>query len=301
MSEIRFDGKVAIVTGAGAGLGRSHALLLASRGAKVVVNDLGGSASGEGADSTPAQKVCDEIKTAGGEAVPNYDSVENGEAVVKTALDSFGRIDIVVNNAGILRDVSFHKMSADDWNLVFTVHLIGTYAVTKAAWPHLREQNYGRVVMTTSAAGLYGNFGQANYSAAKMAIVGLGQTLAIEGQKRNVFVNIIAPIAGSRLTETVLPKEVCDKLRPEYVSPLVAFLCSEQNTATGGTYEVGAGVVSRVKWFRNEGVAMPIKAGITIEKVSENWEKINDMVNGQMVESLQASSLMTMQNLVTAE
>lgn len=297
MSDIRFDDKVVIVTGAGAGLGRAHALLFGARGAKVVVNDLGGSAFGQGADKAAADVVCDEIKAMGGEAVPNYDSVENGESIVKTALDKFGRIDIVVNNAGILRDVSFHKMSDEDWNLIFTVHVQGTYAVTKAAWPYLRDQQYGRVIMTTSAAGLYGNFGQANYSAAKMAIAGLGQTLAIEGQKRNVLVNIIAPIAGSRLTETVLPKEICDQLKPEYVSPVIAYLCSEENVTTGGIYEVGAGTVARVKWFRNNGAAIPIKDGVTIEKVAENWAKINDMSEGQFCDSLQQSSVMTMQNL----
>lgn len=301
MADIRFDGKVAIVTGAGAGLGRAHALLLAARGAKVLVNDLGGSAFGEGSDDSAAQKVVNEIKASGGEAAPNFDSVENGESIVKAAIDAFGRVDIVVNNAGILRDVSFHKMTQDDWDKVMSVHLIGTYAVTKAAWPHLRDQEWGRVIMTTSAAGLYGNFGQANYSAAKMGIAGLGQTLAIEGEKRNVLVNIIAPIAGSRLTETVLPKEICDQLKPEYVSPLVAYLCSEENKTNGAIYEVGAGIVARVKWFRNQGAAIPLKDGITIEKVAENWEKINDMKEGQFCDSLQASSMMTMQNLASAE
>ena len=301
MAEIRYDGKVAIVTGAGGGLGRTHALLLGARGAKVLVNDLGGSAFGDGADQTPAAKVCAEIKALGGVAAPNYDSVVEGEKIVKAALDAFGRIDIVVNNAGILRDVSFHKMTDDDWAKIFAVHVQGSYSVTKAAWSILRDQNYGRIIMTTSAAGLYGNFGQANYSAAKMAIAGLGLTLAIEGQKRNVMVNIIAPIAGSRLTETVMPKEICDQLKPEFVSPLVGYLVSEDCKTTGGIYEVGAGTFSRVRWFRNQGVAIPIKDGVTVEKVAANWEKINDMSNGQFCDSLQMSSVITMQNLASQQ
>jgi len=297
MAEIRFDGKVAIVTGAGGGLGRAHALLLASRGAKVVVNDLGGSFTGEGASTTMADKVVNEIKAAGGTAVTNYDSVTDGAKIVKAAIDAFGRIDIVINNAGILRDVSFHKMSEDDWNKVIQVHLIGSYSVTKAAWNYLRDQQFGRVVMTTSAAGLYGNFGQVNYAAAKMGILGMAQALAAEGEKRNVKVNVIAPIAGSRMTETVLPKEVCDKLKPEYVSPLVAYLCSEECQVNGATFEVGAGIISRVRWLRAPGVALPLKEGVTMEKVAANIDKINDMTNGKLIGSLAESSMMTMQNL----
>ena len=223
MSEkMRFEERVAIVTGAGGGLGRTYALLLASRGAKVVVNDLGGSAFGQGADAAPADKVVAEIREAGGEAVANYDSVENGDKIVQMALDHFGRVDIVVNNAGILRDTSFHKMTEQDWELIYQVHLYGSFKVTHAAWPYLREQQYGRVIMTTSAAGIYGNFGQANYSTAKLGLLGLANTLAIEGQKRNIHVNTIAPMAGSRLTEAVLPQEMVEALKPEYVAPLVA-------------------------------------------------------------------------------
>src|SRR5215831_4355837 len=222
--DLRFDGRVAIVTGAGGGLGRSHALLLASRGAKVVVNDLGGSFTGEGKSASAADTVAAEIKASGGEAIANYDSVEDGDKIVKTALDAWGRIDIVINNAGILRDTTFHKMSPEDWDLIYRVHVLGAFRVTHAAWPHLRDQGYGRVVMTASAAGIYGNFGQANYSMAKLALVGLTNTLAIEGRKRNVLVNVIAPIAGSRMTETVLPAALLESLKPELVSPLVARL-----------------------------------------------------------------------------
>ena len=201
MSEISFDGRVAIVTGAGGGLGRSHALFLASRGAKVVVNDLGGSVDGKGSDEAAAQKVVDEIAAAGGEAVASFDGVdtaEGGEKIVKTALDAFGKVDVVINNAGILRDVSFHKMTHDQWDAVMNVHLNGTYYVSKAAWNHMREAGYGRIVNTTSAAGLYGNFGQANYAAAKLGIVGLSKTLAQEGHKKGIRCNVIAPVARSR-------------------------------------------------------------------------------------------------------
>ena len=290
MSEIRYDGRVAIVTGAGGGLGRAHAMLLGSRGAKVVVNDLGGSFTGEGADQTPAQKVVDEIKAAGGEAVPNYDSVTEGANIVKTALDAFGQVDIVINNAGILRDVSFHKMTFEDWNKIYEVHVLGSYAVTHAAWPHLREQQYGRVIMTTSAAGLYGNFGQANYSAAKLALVGLGQTLAVEGEKRNIHVNIIAPIAGSRMTETVMPPDLVERLKPEYISPLVAYLCAEECATTGATYEVGVGHIHRVRLAAADGVTTPPDEQ-TPETVRENWDKINDMTGATYPDSLTDSTM----------
>jgi len=302
MSEIRLDGKVAVITGAGRGLGRAHALLFGRRGAKVVVNDLGGGWKGEQDGSTqPADEVVAEIKAAGGEAATNYDSVLDGDKIIQQALDTYGRIDIVVNNAGILRDVSFHKMSDEDWNLIYDVHVRGVYEVTKAAWPHLRDQQYGRVIMTTSAAGLYGNFGQTNYSMAKMAVVGMGQTLAHEGRKRNVLVNMIAPIAGSRMTETILPPELIEKLKPEFVSPLVAYLCSEQNQTTGGIFEVGAGVIARVKWMRANGAAISIKDDVTIEDVAAHWDAVNDMTDGKFVTTLQESSMMTMQNLASAE
>src|SRR4051812_42326975 len=194
--ELRFDGKVAIVTGAGGGLGRSHALLFASRGAKVVVNDLGGTATGSGKSASAADKVVAEIKEAGGQAVANYDSVEDGDKIFKTAIDAFGQVDILINNAGILRDTSFQKMTQDDWDLVYRVHVLGAYRCTKAVWDHMRERGYGRIVFTASAAGIYGNFGQANYSMAKLGLLGFSNTLAIEGKKKNVHVNTIAPLAG---------------------------------------------------------------------------------------------------------
>ena len=222
--ELRFDGRVAIVTGAGQGLGRSHALSLASRGAKVVVNDLGGSTSGEGKSAETADLVVEEIRQAGGEAVANYDSVEDGDAIVRSAMDAWDRVDIVINNAGILRDKSFKNMTDADWDIIFRVHNYGAYKVTKAAWPIMTEQGYGRVLFTTSSAGIYGNFGQTNYGSAKLSLVGFANTLSLEGQRKNVLVNTIAPFAASRLTEGLLPPAVFDSLKPEYVTPLVAYL-----------------------------------------------------------------------------
>ncbi|MGO9712742.1 MAG: SDR family NAD(P)-dependent oxidoreductase [Polyangiaceae bacterium] len=273
-NELRFDGRVAIVTGAGAGLGRSHALLLASRGAKVVVNDLGGSRHGDGKSSAAADAVVDEIKKAGGEAVANYDSVEDGAKIVQTALDTWKRIDIVVNNAGILRDTSFQKMTAEDWDLIYRVHVLGGFRVSHAAWNHMRDAGYGRIVFTSSAAGIYGNFGQANYAMAKLGLVGLASTLAIEGKKKNVFVNAIAPLAGSRLTETVLPKELLDALKPEYVSPLVAWLCHDSCEENGGLFEVGGGFVGKLRWERAAGAIFKLGKPIAPEAIQREWSKI---------------------------
>lgn len=282
MSELRFDDRVAIVTGAGGGLGRSHALLLASRGAKVVVNDLGGSVDGDGASQKAADAVVAEIKAAGGEAVANYDSVADAEGaarLVQTAIDSFGRIDIVINNAGILRDVSFHKMTEAQWDAVIAVHLTGTMNVSKAAWPHLREQGYGRIVNTSSAAGLYGNFGQANYGAAKLGIVGLTKTLAQEGGRKNIFVNCIAPVAKSRMTESILPPAVLEKLDPSRVSPLVAYLCAEQNTDNGQTFAVGGGYMAKVAVV--EGAGVRFDETPTIEDIAGRWDAIGDLSEAQ--------------------
>jgi 3-hydroxyacyl-CoA dehydrogenase/3a,7a,12a-trihydroxy-5b-cholest-24-enoyl-CoA hydratase len=273
-NDLRFDGRVAIVTGAGNGLGRSHALLLASRGAKVVVNDLGGSFKGEGKSSAAADAVVDEIKKAGGEAVANYDSVEDGAKIVQSALDHFKRIDIVVNNAGILRDVSFQKMSEDDWNLVYKVHVLGAFRVTQAAWPHMRDAKYGRVIMTASAAGIYGNFGQANYAMAKLGLVGFAQTLALEGRKNNVHVNAVAPIAGSRMTETVLPPDLLASLKPELVSPLLAWLCHETCEENGGLFEVGGGFIGKLRWERAEGALFKLNKPLTPEAVHQKWGEI---------------------------
>ncbi|MCS6914578.1 MAG: SDR family NAD(P)-dependent oxidoreductase [Myxococcales bacterium] len=299
-NELRFDGRVAIVTGAGGGLGRAHALLLGARGARVVVNDLGGSRHGEGQSTAAADRVVAEIKALGGEAVPNYDSVEDGAKIVQCALDHFGRIDIVINNAGILRDTSFQKMTEQDWDLIYRVHLLGSYRVTAAAWNPMREAGYGRILFTTSAAGLYGNFGQANYSAAKMGLVGLANTLAIEGRKRGILVNTIAPIAGSRLTETVLPKDLVEALKPEYVSPLVVWLCHESCTETGGLFEVGGGFFSKLRWERTAGYTFKLSRPITPEGVRDRFAVITSFDRTTHPSDITASMQPVLDNLASA-
>jgi NAD(P)-dependent dehydrogenase (short-subunit alcohol dehydrogenase family)/acyl dehydratase/putative sterol carrier protein len=258
--EIRFDGRVAIVTGAGAGLGRVYALELAKRGARVVVNDLGSARDGSGAGSAhPADRVVEEIRALGGEAVASFDSVstpEGGEAVVNRALEAFGRVDILINNAGILRDKSFLKMDPPDWEAVKAVHLDGAFYVTRPAFRHMKENRYGRIIMTTSAAGLYGNFGQTNYSAAKMGLVGLMNTLKLEGEKYDLKVNTVAPIAATRLTEDILPPDLFEKLKPELVAPLVLFLCSEQCPVSGAVYNAGMGYFNRAALVSGPGVML---------------------------------------------
>jgi NAD(P)-dependent dehydrogenase (short-subunit alcohol dehydrogenase family) len=284
MAEVRFDGRVAIVTGSGGGLGRSHALLLASRGAKVVVNDLGGAFDGTGSGTSMADKVVEEIRSAGGEAVPNYSGVdtwEGGQAIVKTALDAFGKVDILINNAGILRDKSFMKMEEEDIDKVFAVHLKGAFNVTKAAFPVMRENNYGRIVMTTSATGLYGNFGQANYGAAKLGLVGFMNTLKLEGARYNILVNTIAPIAGTRMTATVMPPDMVEKLKPDYVSPVVAYVCSEECTDSGIVFVAGAGYFSRAVMVEGPGITLDAKKGITIENIRDRLADIKKLEGAQ--------------------
>ncbi len=276
MSDIRFDDRTVIITGAGNGLGKTYALEFGRRGANVVVNDLGGSAFGDGSDKAAADVVVDEIKAAGGNAVANYDSVTDGDQIVATALDTFGKVDVVINNAGILRGKTFHKMEESDWNLIYEVHVLGAFKVTHAAWPHMRDQNYGRIVFTTSAAGIYGNFGQTNYSMAKLGQLGMSQTLALEGISKNILVNTIAPIAGSRLTETVMPQDLVDALQPEYVMPLVIKLCDEESKETGGLFEVGAGWIGKLRWERSKGHGFNLSEGFSAEDVSENWNSITD-------------------------
>ena len=275
---IRFDGKVAIVTGAGGGLGRSHALELARRGAKVVVNDLGGDRTGMGGSSEAAEKVVAEIKEAGGEAIANGSSVTDDEGVanmVKQTMDAFGRIDILVNNAGILRDKSFTKMEIADFQLVVDVHLMGTVKPTKAVWPIMKEQGYGRIMVTTSTSGLYGNFGQTNYGAAKLGVVGFINTLKLEGQKDNIRCNALAPVAFTRMTSDLFPPEAEQMFTPESVSPGVMVLVSE-DAPTGTILLAGAGVFSAAQIMESEGVFLG-REGLTAEKVLENWDKITDM------------------------
>nr|XP_026235274.1 peroxisomal multifunctional enzyme type 2 isoform X2 [Urocitellus parryii] len=271
-SPLRFDGRVVLVTGAGG------------------VNDLGGDFKGVGKSSLAADKVVEEIKRKGGKAVANYDSVEAGEKVVKTALDAFGRIDVVVNNAGILRDRSFSRISDEDWDIIQRVHLRGSFQVTRAAWDHMKKQKYGRIIMTSSASGIYGNFGQANYSAAKLGILGLANTLAIEGRKNNIHCNTIAPNAGSRMTQTVMPEDLFEALKPEYVAPLVLWLCHESCEENGGLFEVGAGWIGKLRWERTLGaIARQKNQPMTPEAVKANWEKICDFDNASKPQNIQES------------
>ncbi|HKE72634.1 MAG TPA: SDR family oxidoreductase [Acidimicrobiales bacterium] len=275
MAELGFDGKVAIITGAGGGLGRSHALELARRGALVVVNDLGGSVDGTGSGTTAAQAVVDEIAAAGGEAVANYESVatpEGGAAIVQSALDTWGRVDIVINNAGILRDASFKNMDAAKVNPVLDVHLKGAFNVTQPAWEHMRGQGYGRIVCTASGAGVFGNFGQANYGAAKMGLVGLTRVLAVEGAKYNIKANAIAPVAKTRMTEDILGP-AADKLRPELITPVVAWLAHADCPVSGELYSCGGGRVARVFLGVSPGITDP---DLTVETVRDRWDEIRD-------------------------
>src|SRR5436189_4616353 len=275
MADLGFDGKVAIVTGAGGGLGREHALLLASRGALVVVNDLGGSVHGEGGSAGPAETVVKEIQDLGGEAVADPNSVatpEGGAAVVQTALDAFGRIDIVVNNAGILRDKTFHNMEPDMVNAVLDVHLKGAFWVTKPAWLKMREQNYGRIINTSSNSGILGNFGQANYGAAKLGLVGLTRVLAQEGAKYNIKVNAVAPVARTRMTEDILG-DLIEKVDPKLVSPLVAWLAHEDCPVSGEIYSAAAGRIARFFIGLTPGYYNP---QLTMEDVRDHLEEIRD-------------------------
>jgi NAD(P)-dependent dehydrogenase (short-subunit alcohol dehydrogenase family) len=293
MSQIRFDGRVAIVTGSGAGIGRTYALELGRRGAMVVVNDLGANLDGSGNSSSAADAVVDEIKKTGGKAVANYDSVATaagGESMVKTAVDNFGKIDIVINNAGIVRDKSFVKMVEEEWDAVLSVHLKGTYNVTRAAWPFMREQNYGRIVFTSSGVGLYGNFGQANYAAAKMGMIGLMNTLRIEGAKNNILINSIAPNAASRMTKNVMPPQLFEKLKPDFIAPLVAYLCSDQCRDSGMIFNCMGGWYSRTAIMCTNGVLLGDgKRDVSAEEIMDNWEKIAGLEGGKVLNSIAES------------
>ncbi|KAF2469696.1 NAD(P)-binding protein [Lindgomyces ingoldianus] len=274
--QLRYDGQTVVVTGAGGGLGREYAVFFGSRGANVVVNDLGGSFKGEGKGSQAADAVVNTIRSAGGKAVANYDSVENGEAIVKTAIDNFGRIDVLINNAGILRDISFKNMKQQDWDLIMAVHVKGAYKCARAAWPYFRKQKYGRLISTASAAGLFGSFGQCNYSAAKLALVGFTETLAKEGLKYNILCNTIAPIAASRMTETVMPPDVLNSLRPEWVMPLVAVLTHKSCTETGSIFEAGGGHIAKLRWERAKGALMKPDDSLTPDAIAQRWKDVND-------------------------
>ncbi|NXT51483.1 DHB4 enzyme, partial [Pluvianellus socialis] len=272
------------------GLGRAYALAFAERGASVVVNDLGGDFKGYGKSSSAADKVVDEIRAKGGKAVPNYDSVEDGEKLVKTALEAFGRIGTVALFFLILRDRSFVRISDEDWDIIHRIHLRGSFLVTRAAWNHMKNQKFGRIIMTSSAAGIYGNFGQANYSAAKLGLLGLSNTIAIEGRKHNIHCNTIAPTAGSRLTQTVMPQDLVDAFKPEYVAPLVVWLCHDSCTENGSLFEVGAGWIGKLRWERSLGAIVRGKdQPMTPEAVRDKWEKVCDFDNASKPRTIQES------------
>ena len=287
LNKVNLDGRVAVVTGGGGGLGREHALLLANRGAAVVVNDVGGALDGTGADSSAAQSVVDEVIACGGIAVSDTNSVsspEGGEAIVSAAVDNFGRVDIVINNAGILRDKAFHNLAPEFVDALIDVHLRGAFHVTRPAWRHFRAQEFGRVINTSSAAGVFGNFGQANYAAVKAGLIGLTRVLALEGAKFNITANAIAPIARTRMTTDLLGK-LADRLDPRLVAPVVAWLVSEDCHESGNIYTVGGGRIARYfvsmsrGWTRTDGELTP-------EDVRDHWEQINNISDSTVPEQL---------------
>ena len=278
MSEIRFDGRVAVITGAGGGLGKTYALELARRGAAIVVNDLGGSSDGRGGSSSMADATAKEIIEAGGKAAANYDSVatpEGGKAIIQTALDNFGRVDILVNNAGILRDKSFAKLEPKDLEAIIDVHLKGAFFVTQPAFASMKENGYGRIVIASSGAGIFGNFGQSNYGAAKMGLVGLMNVLAVEGAKNNIKVNTIAPIAKTRLTEQLLGG-LADALDPGFVTPLVVYLCSEKCELTHEIFDVGGGRYARIFVGMAKGWIAPKGKKPTADDIFDHIDVIRD-------------------------
>jgi NAD(P)-dependent dehydrogenase (short-subunit alcohol dehydrogenase family) len=275
MADIRFDGRVAIVTGAGGGLGREHALLLAARGAKVVVNDLGGAVDGTGGSAEPAERTAKEIQGLGGVAVADSNTVataEGGQAILDTALEAFGRVDIVVNNAGVLRDKAFHNLTPELLDPVLDVHLRGAFHVTRPAWARMREAGYGRVLFTASNAGILGNFGQSNYGAAKMGLVGLARVLAQEGARYGIRANVLAPIARTRMTEELLG-QLAPKLDPRLVAPVAAWLVHEDCPVSGEIYSVGGGRVARFFIGLTEGYVNP---ALTLEDVRDNLDRVRD-------------------------
>ena len=286
---ISFNDQVAIVTGAGGGLGRCHALELARRGAKVVVNDLGGTMDGSGGSSEAAESVVAEIKAIGGEAIANGGSVSDragAQSMVDDAMNAWGRVDVLINNAGILRDKSFSKMTLDDFEMVVNVHLLGAAYCSHAVWPIMREQNYGRILMTTSPSGLYGNFGQTNYGAAKMGQVGLMNSMKIEGAKNNIHTNSIAPVAATRMTENLMPEEVLEKLGPELVTPAAIFLVSE-DAPNGVILQAQGGQYSLAAVVENSGVNLGVEA--TADDVAASYEAIVDMAEVKTRGMLQLS------------
>ena len=283
---IRFDDQVAIVTGAGGGIGKQHALELARRGAKVVVNDLGGGVDGTGT-SDASEAVVDQILTEGGETIANGASVTDLDAIkdmTEQVVSKWGKIDILVNNAGILRDKTFHNVSMDDFNLVMDVHFQGTLNCTHTIYPIMRENGYGRIVFTSSSSGVFGNFGQSNYGAAKMAMVGLMNTLKLEGQKYNVFSNTITPVAYTRMTENLMPEDFGKQFQPEYITPAVLYLASDQ-APNGAIMAAGAGVFSRILIHETMGISLGTEEDMTPENISASWEKISDMSDARLLQN----------------
>ncbi len=301
MSEIRYDGRVAVITGAGGGLGKTYAQMLASRGASVVINDLGGSSDGTGGGTSMADQTVKEINEAGGKAVANYDSVatpEGGAGIIQTAVDNFGKVDIVINNAGILRDKSFAKLEPQHLEAVIDVHLKGAFYVTQPAFRVMKENSYGRIIFASSGAGIFGNFGQTNYGAAKMGLVGLSNVLAVEGAKSNIKCNVIAPIAKTRLTEQLLGG-MADALDPNFVTPLVAYLCSEDCELTHEVFDVGGGRYARIFVGLGKGWTTSKGKIPSVEDIADNMDAIRstdgytipDSIAGEMqaiAESLKA-------------
>jgi len=278
----RFDNQVALITGAGSGLGKSHALYLASRGAKVVVNDIGGSVDGAEQSELPAKMVADQIKAMGGEAIANFDSVatpQGAQNIVDDALNHFGTIDLLINSAGILRDKTFLKMSLDDFEFVIQVHLMGTVYVTQAAFKIMKDNNFGRIVFTTSSAGLFGNFGQTNYSAAKMGLIGFMNSLKLEAIKYNILVNTVAPLAVTRMAQGsgIFPKEIASNLKPGMVSAIVAYLCSKACNSTGDIVSAGGGYYSRIQIVEGRGIVFDPKDNVTPEKIADQYSHIKNM------------------------
>ncbi|MCH2557634.1 MAG: SDR family oxidoreductase [Alcanivorax sp.] len=283
---INFEGRVAIVTGAGNGLGKCHALELARLGAKVVVNDFGGARDGSGGSSEAAEKVVAEITAAGGEAMADGADVANREqvqAMVRSVMDKWGRIDVLINNAGILRDKSFVKMSDDEWDKVVAVHLTGSANCSRAVWPIMRDQGYGRIVMTTSTSGLYGNFGQANYGAAKMAVAGLMNTLCLEGGKYDIKINCVAPTAATRMTEDLMPKEVLALLEPSEITPAVLFLASDQ-APNRRIVLAGAGCYAMARLMESDGIYLE-EGERTPDAIAVHFDQLGDMSNAKEMQN----------------
>lgn len=284
-NNLRYDNQVVVVTGAGNGLGKQYAKFFASRGAKVIVNDLGGTFNGKDRDGkgegTVADAVVKEIRDAGGIAVANYDPVQNGDKIIKTAIENFGTVHVLINNAGILRDITLRNMKDSDWDDIIDVHVHGSMKTARAAWPFFRKQRYGRIINTSSASGLFANFGQSNYAAAKMAVIGFAATLAKEGAKYNIHCNSLAPGAASRLTQTVWSPEMMDLMKPDFVVPLVGVLCHESCKETGSIFEAAAGHYSKIRWERSKGFLARPDDGLTPGLLLQNWNRVTDFTDAE--------------------